>query len=385
MKKTGLLLIVFLIGSYCITGCGGGGGGGNSGGGDDIGSVSGKVVDFTNPLQGVANIVVKIGSKTAITDDNGNFSITGVPVGTYWVIASGSDSGLNHLAGNAYLSVVKGSNSCSPIQVYNIEGYGVTGVDEVTMSSVNVKSFGTQSIKIFSNNSMKNSIHHESIPMQPKINMFNSLSNSLFNNASLLDNRLAYFYLHWKPLTGVVNPIYKIYLGTSEDATKKVWDSSIANYIAPAQYPSGTAWDASNPKAYLDLDDELKDQVINAGVHQFLIVVYDSDTKYQELPSISISIGMNSAPTNLRRTGNQLSWSQASNANKYILGIYSDAAMTVEIQSSDLPQSATSFSYDNTKVTSPGTYYWIIESYVNDEAGWPMEINAGLSAFELEL
>lgn len=380
MKKIGLLLIVLFIVTYVITGCGSGGGGGDN---VQTGSVSGTVVDFNHPTQGIENIVVKIGTKTTTTDINGGFNLAAVPVGTYWVIASGSDSGSNHLAGSVNLTVTTGSNSCSPIQVYNIDGYGVTGINETTVSALSMTNQNLKTRTVFGNDSLKNSIHHDPILIQPKINAFNNGNNYLSASTSLLDYNLAYIYLHWKPLTGVSNPIYKIYLGTSEDATKMVWDSSNVTKYITNQYPAGSAYNASDPEAYLDIDEELKDQAITAGVYQFLVVEYDSGTKYKELPVISLSIGMNSAPTNLRRTNNQLSWSQVINADQYKVGIYSDVAMTNRLEESVLTQSATSYIFNSSTITGYPSYYWIIEAYVNDGAGWPMEINAGISTFSL--
>lgn len=59
--------------------------GGSSVGGDDpavdTGSVSGQVLYFDND-QGLQNIQVTVAGQTAMTDENGNFTVTNVPAGT---------------------------------------------------------------------------------------------------------------------------------------------------------------------------------------------------------------------------------------------------------------------------------------------------------------
>lgn len=71
-------VIVLVAGTM---GCGGSSTGTGGDQGDvDTGTVSGQILYFTTD-QGLQNIVVVVGGQSDTTDENGNFTITGVPVG----------------------------------------------------------------------------------------------------------------------------------------------------------------------------------------------------------------------------------------------------------------------------------------------------------------
>ena len=391
MKKN-LWLVLLIILALAITGCGGGSSSNNDNNnnnnnnntgtpvGGGIGNITGTVVNFNNSQQGISGVIVKLGGSIATTDSNGKFSFTNIAAGTYTVTASGGSSstgGLAHLVATVTKTVSGGDNDLGIIPVYNIESYGVTGVNLITTSSV-ISTMGFNDNRItFTKTALRNSIGNnsfrfQSIGLQPAGLIVRA------TGSNLLDQNLAYVYLHWLPLSGVTNPIYRIYFGTVEDLNQKVWDSTAVDSSEP--------FDPNDPKAYLDIGDELAGKVTVAGVYCFLIVVYDSSgNKYKELPAVAVSIGNGSRPIGFQLTGNQLTWNSVSGINGYKVGIYSDAVMTNLKWSSDpnslLPSSTTMINLPSVVTTNPGDYYCSIMAYLMDDAGWTAEINTGLTAF----
>ena len=77
------IVVAVVILSLLLSGCGGGGGTDTKTG--KVGSVTGLVLDYltSSPLGGVA---ITIGRVSAVTDGNGNFTVSDIPKGTYEVI-----------------------------------------------------------------------------------------------------------------------------------------------------------------------------------------------------------------------------------------------------------------------------------------------------------
>lgn len=382
MKKSSLFAL-FIIFTILISGCGGGGGG-NPGGSGETGTITGRVVDFDQPDQGIGNMVVQIGSKSATTESNGNFSIAGVELGSYWVTASGPArptsadpfSG-NHLAGSLQLTVVKGENSCGPLPVYHILGYGVTG-NEVILSE-QTAGIKTQATAGFGTKSLQNVIKQEPMLTHSVTSQYRQYNKrDTFRAASIdvFSSMVAYIYLKWKPFA----QDYKIYFGSSEEQANMIWDSQ----------SSEEAFDPSNPEALLDMGVELykeeKNIITTAGVYQFLIVGYNTDgSKFKELPVISVSFGMNSAPSGIRFSGNQLSWGIVDGA-EYNVKIYNDYYVTLVYDYYNNP-SHTLISQNTIDLTGrieAGVNYSMkMQAYTFDRAGWTSEINMTLTNFKL--
>ena len=85
---------------WLIAGCGGGGGGTDPAG---AGSVSGATVDIVSRI-GIDGLTVTVDGQQAVTDNNGNFTVTDVPPGTWAVVVT--ETTLWEQAGEAPFVVV---------------------------------------------------------------------------------------------------------------------------------------------------------------------------------------------------------------------------------------------------------------------------------------
>ncbi len=75
-----VVIAVIALTGWLIAGCGGGGGGSATG-------VSGSIrlLDNGEPLEGVT---VTVDGQQSVSDDGGNFAVTGVPAGTWDVVVT---------------------------------------------------------------------------------------------------------------------------------------------------------------------------------------------------------------------------------------------------------------------------------------------------------
>ncbi len=87
MRKCSLWQLMMIIVAVSLltsglSGCGGGGSSGGNGGQDtDTGSVTGRVLHFTTDV-GLGGVTVTVGGRSAVSDSNGYFTITGIAPGT---------------------------------------------------------------------------------------------------------------------------------------------------------------------------------------------------------------------------------------------------------------------------------------------------------------
>jgi hypothetical protein len=378
-----LIIGSLLLTGLMLAGCGGGSSGGN-GGDPSTGEVSGSIVGLDNtPVTG--KTAVRLGTyATTLSDENGNFQFTAVPPGDYQIIISGGSgsNALEHLAGAAGIKVSAGRNQAGAIQVYNILSYGALSTDGGNSAS-SIRASGL--VK----NGLKNVISTEVSFYQPGTILMSQAVNFRAASINLTKANIAFVYINWKPLSGVTNPKYKIYFGASEDSQNLVWDSTKVGTDHKDDYSTAAPYDPVNPKAFLDLGDELAGKVSAAGIYQFRIIVYNEDgTKSKELPVIGVFIGMlmDSFPECKPLAGTTLSWTAVTGSSGYKAGIYKDAPMTQKIWESPdplIPQAQASIALPSvvTSETTPTDYYWVVRAYAIDGAGWPTEVVAGTSAF----
>ncbi len=76
-----VVIAAIALTGWLIAGCGGGGG--------PATGVSGSIVLMdTVPAEPVGGVTVTVGGQQSVSNDNGNFGVTGVPVGIWEVVAT---------------------------------------------------------------------------------------------------------------------------------------------------------------------------------------------------------------------------------------------------------------------------------------------------------
>ena len=93
---------------------------------------------------------------------------------------------------------------------------------------------------------------------------------------------------------------------------------------------------------------------------------------------------MNSAPSGLRLSGNQLSWDQVDGA-EYSVKIYTDPDMLNQIYPIGTLALQSTNTLDLTGNIDTGVdYYMKLQAYSFDSAGWTEEINMAFAGFMLQ-
>lgn len=194
--------------------------------------------------------------------------------------------------------------------------------------------------------------------------------------ADVLTHNVTYLVLAWDPVPNATH--YRIfYLGN------EVWDSS-----SSATHAGDPAYDPNNPRAYLDLDDELKDEnITQAGEYPFQITALDShNTVVVQLPEVTVSLGMllDNFPTSIACTSGSslLTWTGVGGAAGYKVRIYSDANYGTMLSDSGTAY-LTGTSYDLTgQALTAGAYYGVIvDAAAVSAGGQPLEIMRGIGGF----
>ncbi len=102
--------------AWLIAGCGGGGGTEPA----NTGSVSGSIV-LLDSGQPVGGVTVTVDGQQSVSDDGGNFTVTGVPAGSWYVVAT---SGIWQQAGDPPLVVVVAGQTTALSAPILMTGYG---------------------------------------------------------------------------------------------------------------------------------------------------------------------------------------------------------------------------------------------------------------------
>jgi len=84
-RTIGVVIAAIALVGWLVTGCGGGGGVTPA----DTGSVSGTVVLLDNGTP-LVDVTVTVDGRQAVSDNDGNFTVTGVPAGSWEVVATSS-------------------------------------------------------------------------------------------------------------------------------------------------------------------------------------------------------------------------------------------------------------------------------------------------------
>ncbi len=191
--------------------------------------------------------------------------------------------------------------------------YRALGVGVIIQGQNNIGSFSIGSYGAFT----KPDIYRKWINLAPGCSQPRIQSESVFWAAAVSDQFLkdntALILLAWDKVNGADH--YHIYYGS-----RMVWES---DKVDSGEDPGG--FNPNNPQVYLDLDYELKEYIIQAGVYKFQIVAVNSgDIEGTRLPEVSASLGMvlGMIPQNISYANPNLTWDSIDYADEYKITIF---------------------------------------------------------------
>ncbi len=190
-------------------------------------------------------------------------------------------------------------------------------------------------------------------------------------NTTFPTGSFAFIYLKWDPVNSATH--YQVtYQGNP------VWDSNTT-------YSGDPAFIAANPQAYLNLDNQLANKITAPGNYQFQVNALNGSAVVAQSVVITVSLGMllDNYPvmtaTSYNSSTHQLSWTGVTNANGYRVQVYNnDWNLVVDSDSSTL---ITDNFYTISGLTSNTHYNVLVDAWVLDGSGNPVEIYRGISGF----
>lgn len=291
---------------------------------------------------------VKVSSRMAIL----NIICAMIMIGV-WLAGCGGGSG--------------GGGKKDPAPTYNALAVGVIiqGQSDEVFGSTNRNSYKVLSSP---NRDLKR------IDLAPGYRKYVAQSTASFRAAAVTDEFLtendALILLAWDAVRGAEQ--YQVFYNNI-----KVWDSADAHDADPDYEPS-------NPQAYLDLDDELKDKITTAGAdYKFQILALKGNTVITRLPEVTASLGMilETITAVFNTTIPNLTWSGVANAHEYKLTIFNGNKYETSTFGFEDKISATSYDVSAIPSISHQYHHVWVDARNLDANGNPEEITRGIGGF----
>lgn len=170
---------------------------------------------------------------------------------------------------------------------------------------------------------------------------------------------MSFILLSWDRVNGAHS--YKVFYEENP-----IWDSEHVSTADPV-------FIENEPRAYLDLSEELDKKITDKGKYKFQIVAYNAnDNIITQLPEVTASIGMELAklPENVTYNSTTISWDSVSGADQYRLIFKREGSASIEVNG----LLTTSYDVSSEGSLTSGYYEVWVEAWHLGTNGKPVEV-----------